>query len=234
MFLAAALAAGAAPAAAATVDQTSTRRFVTAALGYATSVIGSEGRSRAAADALVAHVTSTCPATLSSVPSNGTAAQQATGHTFVEAALLEVILAELAPDAAAGVRYGQRLKQLRWTSRTLRREVATFADEGLLAVSLSPPDLCREAAAAAPTGFATVPRDTARFLREAAPAFAESASAFDLLKLMKPYVAPGEASAVALLRRRQIKLDRFFTVLTADATERELRALFGPAGPTLF
>lgn len=201
-----ALAVAASPAVAAVrrADHLATSRFLPAATAYVKAEVAGAAQYAAALDTVTAHVNSTCPRTLAANPAS-TTAQQDVEYAFALAAGLETGLAALQTLAAPSTAYVHRLAGLRWSSPALNRAAAYFVRSREGALALTSPDLCAEVAAAAATGFATVPARTAAFIA-AAQRLAGPPSVGNLLTLMKPYLTPAEKTKATRLRRLENRL----------------------------
>jgi hypothetical protein len=118
--------------------------------------------------------------------------------------------------------------RLHWTRPALDRSVAASLRSGLATLALVPPDLCGDIAAAAASGFTTIPAETSAFVRAAdGSMLAPGPSAADLVGRMQRYIAAGDAAAVRRLHRLERRLDALFSKPVAAAYARLDRALTG-------
>jgi hypothetical protein len=224
----AALLGGAGPAGATSLDRRSTARFIAASVATLKAAVAGTGRSRSVVDALATRVVAQCPGSL---PAPG--GPESTAVARVRAALnkevgVELGLAELTPIRPAFVSFARRVGRLRWTVPAINRAVTASLRSGRLALSLVPPDLCGDIAAAAASGFTTLPAETYAFLRGADASLLRPGPAFTgLLALMKPFTGPAQAQAVRHLDRLQRRLDALLGGPSRAAYDRLERALTG-------
>ncbi|MGI8801004.1 MAG: hypothetical protein ACR2KV_02365 [Solirubrobacteraceae bacterium] len=215
------------PAQAKPSDRVSTKKFLADATVYLKAVVALRPQSEAAANALIAHVATTCPGVLAAAVSP-TAAQQATVSALAQEAGAELALALLAPRQAAAVALGDKLKLLHWSRAAIRRAIAAVIAKTGAAPTLNPPDLCAEATTAKAGGFTSVPPATAAFVGLIeAKSGTSSTSIRSLLKLMKPFITPAEKRAVARLKSLENRVSDAELAFEPDAITRMLTALTG-------
>lgn len=227
VLIAAAVLVFAAPASASSIDQRSTHRFIAASVAALSGAIAAHGRQQPAIDAVIGHLTTGCPGALPDA-SPGTTAQQGTRAALYEEAVVELSLAFVAPIRAVFPAFARRVAGLHWTRSALDRSVAASVRSGLGTLALVPPDVCGDIAAAAASGFTTIPAETAAFLRAAGRSvLATGPLATDLVGRMQRFIGPGDAAAVGRLHRLQRRLDELFSKPIAAAYARLDRALTG-------
>ena len=173
------------------LDTASTTKFVAASSQAVSAALAKQSQEKAAANALISHVQSTCPGAVPANLANGTEAQRHTWQVFSGEAVAEFALALTGPIRSAEERAVRGIAPLRWTSATVNKEVAAFVRQGRATLALHPPDICDQAKAAAASGFAVVPPATETFIKRysvAAPASAPTV--VDLADKMKPPADP--------------------------------------------
>ena len=208
------------------LDSSSTGKFVAASSGAVRAELASQGKEEAAVNALINHVQSVCPGAVPASLKTGTAAGQRAWQALSGEALAEVTLRVIDPIRPAEQRAIRAIAPLRWTSSTLNRQVAAFAQQGRAALALHPPDVCAQARAAAAAGFASVPPATTTFLahyRAALPASAPSV--IDLANRMKPLADPQARAAIGQLVSLEGRVSKAFGRFTFAAFGRMTGAL---------
>ena len=191
------------------LDTASTTKFVAASSQAVSAALAKQSQEKAAANALISHVQSTCPGAVPANLANGTEAQRHTWQAFSGEAVAEFALALTGPIRPAEQRAVRGIAPLRWTSATVNKEVAAFVRQGRATLALHPPDICDQAKAAAASGFAVVPPATATFIKRysvAAPASAPTV--VDLADKMKPLGPSGGQRDLATRRTRIPALTR--------------------------
>ena len=208
------------------LDSSSTGKFVAASSGAVRAELASQGKEEAAVNALINHVQSVCPGAVPASLKTGTAAGQRAWQALSGEDLAEVTLRLIDPIRPAEQRAIRAIAPLRWTSSTLNRQVAAFAQQGRAALALHPPDVCAQARAAAAAGFASVPPATTTFLahyRAALPASAPSV--IDLANRMKPLADPQARAAIGQLVSLEGRVSRALGHFTFSALGRLSAAL---------
>jgi hypothetical protein len=206
-------------------DISSTSKFVAASARVERVTLASLRQEQAAVNALISHVKSTCPGAVPASLRTGTAAQQRAWEALTGEAQAELTLALIDPVRPAEHRAIAAIAPLRWTSATLNRQIATFAQEGRAALALHPPDVCDQARAAAASGFAVVPPATTTFIRRYRAALPGSApTAVDLADKMKP-LDPQARAAIAKLASLEGRVSRALGHFTFAALDRMTSAL---------
>ena len=206
---------------AASLDSSSTSKFVAASSAAVRAELASQGKEEAAVNALISHVQSACPGAVPASLKTGTAAGQRAWQALSGEALAEVTLGLIDPIRSAEQRAIRAIAPLRWTSATLNRQVAAFVQQGRAALALHPPDVCAQARAAAASGFARVPPATTTFLahyRAALPASAPSV--VDLANSMKPSADSQARAAIGQLASLEGRVSKAFGRFTFAAFDR--------------
>jgi hypothetical protein len=209
----------------ASLDSSSTSKFVADSSGVERVTLASLSQEQAAVNALISHVQSTCPGAVPASLKTGTAAQQRAWEGLSGEALAELTLALIDPVRPADERAIAAIAPLRWTSTTLNGEVSAFVRQGRAALALHPPDLCAQAKAAASSGFAVVPPATTTFLRRYRAALPDSApTVVDLADKMKP-LDPRARAAISKLASLEGRVSRAVGHFTFAALGRLSGAL---------
>ena len=188
--------------------------------------LASLSQEQAAVNALISHVQSTCPGAVPASLKTGTAAQQRAWEALSGEALAELTLALIDPVRPAEQRAIAAIAPLRWTSATLNRQIAAFAQEGRAALALHPPDVCDQARTAAASGFAVVPPATTTFIRRYRAALPSSApTAVDLADKMKPLADAQGRVAIGQLASLEGRVSHALGHFTFSALDRLSSAL---------
>ncbi len=208
------------------LDSSSTSKFVAASSRLVRAALAKQGQLEAAANALIGHVQSTCPSAVPASLKTGTAAQQRAWEALSGEALAELTLALIDPVRPAEQRAIAAIAPLRWTSATLNRQIAAFAQEGRAALALHPPDVCDQARTAAASGFAVVPPATTTFIRRYRAALPSSApTAVDLADKMKPLADAQGRVAIGQLASLEGRVSHALGHFTFSALDRLSSAL---------
>lgn len=216
------------PASARASDQAQAKRFITAATTLTTAAIASHQRTQRAVDRLVAHVTATCPGALAMAPANGTPAQEQTKSAIDEEGLDALALATVSPYRQALEEFARQEKHLRWNSPTVKRAFARFGQGTDLELRLTPPDLCRDIAAAAASAFNSAPPEAIAFVAAVGAADGPSKpTVTGLANRVKPYVAAADRPAYTRLRKLLARETRLLTQAFTGAYTRLSDALAG-------
>lgn len=211
---------------ASSLDTASTTKFVAASSQVVSAALAKQSQEKAAANALISHVESTCPGAVPANLANGTEAQRHTWQAFSGEAVAEFALALTGPIRSAEQRAVRAIAPLRWTSATVNKEVAAFVQQGRATLALHPPDICAQARASAASGFAVVPPATATFIKRYSLAAPGSApTVVDLAKKMKPLVDSQTATAIAQLAGLESRLSRDLSRFTFSGIGKLGRAL---------
>jgi hypothetical protein len=224
------IAATAAVASSDAVDISSTRAFIVAATRLESVAVSKHKSEEASANALIRHISSACPRSLSSGTRNGSVAQQATWTAFTTEARYELVLAQLDVLRPAYLRLIRDLKPLRWTDSALNRQIGAIVSQSRDALNLRPPDLCSETRTAAGSNFSVIPMRTVRFLRRARialPSAGTQPTFTDLVGRMKRYTTPDEAATIRRLRRLEHRYAQLNSSFGSDAYLRIVKALSG-------
>ncbi len=208
------------------LDSSSTSKFVAASSRVERVTLANLSREQAAVNALISHVQSTCPGAVPASLKTGTAAQQRAWEALSGEALAELTLALIDPVRPAEQRAIAAIAPLRWTSATLNRQIAAFAQEGRAALALHPPDVCDQARTAAASGFAVVPPATTTFIRRYRAALPSSApTAVDLADKMKPLADAQGRVAIGQLASLEGRVSHALGHFTFSALDRLSSAL---------
>jgi hypothetical protein len=222
--------ASAATAAATSQDAASTRAFIKSETSFVTAFVTRHASEEAVADALVNHISVSCPGALAADPQDGDRAQQHTYGGFQMEASAELALAEFAPLRTAAARSIREDERLRWSDPAIDRAIAGEVRRARVTLALKPPDLCAEAKASAATRFTKLPSASTRFLKVAAIAFGGNFSAVDLVRLMRGYAPKDVNVAIKRLTDLQDRADRLNSKFVSKVYPRMTLALFGTAG----
>jgi hypothetical protein len=213
------------------LDSASTGTFVSGAIRVERAALATEAREKAAVDAVIGRVQTSCPDAVPANLATGSQAQRGTLRALQDAAAEELILAVLRPDRSVLRLDIAQTAPLRWTSADLKRRVAAYVRNGRGLLGLHAPDLCAQARAAAQTGFRVIPPRTKAFVaRSQALAPASASTAAGLAQRMKPLATPDELAAIKRLSRLQAKFDGSFGGFVFRAFGRLERALSGESG----
>jgi hypothetical protein len=209
------------------LDSSSTSKFVAASSRVDRLVLARASQEQASVNAFVTHIQSACPGIVPASIKTGTAAQQRAWRALSSEALGEFGLALIDPVRAAEKRALRAIAPLRWTSATVNRQVAAYAQELRATLALHPPDICAQAKAMASTGFAAIPPATTTFLRRARAATPDSAlSAMELADKMKPLADPPARAAIGQLASLEGRVNRAIKHFVLPALGRLERVLF--------
>lgn len=209
-------------------DVVSTKQFVAAAHRFLVVAVQRHAGEEASADALIKHISNTCPRSLPGSTRTGSAAQQATWTALTGTAWFELALAEFDPVRRAIQRELGALQSLRWTIPALNRATRRYVHAGRALLALPRPDLCAETKAASASQFTVVPPKIARFVQAANASGASSQpSLSDLAASMKQFVTRQDAAKVADLHRLDNRLDQLSSAFGLDAFVGIVKALSG-------
>jgi hypothetical protein len=194
------------------------------------AAVNKHNTEEASANALIRHISSACPRSLSSGTRNGSAAQQATWTALTAEASYELVRAELNAVRPAYVRLIRDLQPLRWTDPALNRQIGAIVRQSRDALNLRPPDLCSETRAAASSNFSLIPMRTARFLRSARIALPDTGTRptfSSLVRRMKRYTTRDEAPTIRRLGRLEHRYGQLNSSFGSNARLRMIKALSG-------
>lgn len=227
MLVGAVLAMSAAPASAESVDRASSTAFIADVITLDATLIIHHTERRAAANAFVNRIATTCPDALANVPRNETAAQARTVATLYSESEFELGLADLDAGRAPGMAFVRELGQLRWSSPRISRAVAAGRDELVELFALEPPDFCADVSASAADTFASVPSDTARFLKSFEATQKAQGEAAQIPKMIRPFMADDQLKSLTRMKKLEAREEAVSNADINPAQKRLERILSG-------
>jgi hypothetical protein len=155
----------------------------------------------AAIDGEAAGIKRECPSALVNAPHGKQL------NELAEEMSAAVLFSGAAPDQKAILLFARRIAGLRWSSRRITRLVEELASEERVIAGLVVPDVCADIKAWVASGYRTLPRDTAGFLKQTdrigkgVGAKKEESVEEAVLRLLKPYESSHDRRLVRHIER---------------------------------
>lgn len=183
-------------AAIATQDVVATSTFLTAATRFYRADLGLFGRERAAQNAFITHIRTTCPHAIPGSLKTGTARQQAVWFAFSLEAVFELGMTGFDAAKPAVRPFDMDLSRLRWTDPALNRSVRTVTLQFSGLLSVRSPDLCDQASQARTSDFSGLPPASRHFLNTIPVTTTPGGDGLlSLARKMRPYVTRADSGA---------------------------------------
>ena len=228
MLVGAVLAMSAAPASAESVDRASSTAFIADVITLDRTLIIHHTERRAAANAFVNRIASTCPDVLANVLRNETAAQASTVATLYYESEFELGLAYLDAGRAPVMAFVRELGQLRWSRPKIARAVAAGREELLELFALEPPDFCADVSASVASKFASVPSDASRFLEAFKATQKAQGKAAQVPNMIRPFLTGNQLKSLTRLKKLEAREE---VVSNADINpaQKRLERILSPS-----
>jgi len=180
-------------------NDTATRTYFHADLGYLRAVYDNASASAAAIEARGQQIATECPGSLTYAPRD--AAFEALGEE-ISTTLIDV---GVAPVRSATLRFAHSIAHLSWTRRMLTHLVHRQAAEESAIATLTLPDVCPQIAAWKASAYATLPKSTTEFTARLQAIESSSASEEDreatILRMLKPYETRAQRKTAKTIER---------------------------------
>jgi hypothetical protein len=200
------LTAGAAPALAASSDDSSTRSYIQANYSLVQYAAVRLGTAEALLQGVLNKVRADCPAAAGGSPQNPESTMLS--YEIIGAMVIATYHAAL-PEITAFIRVAARSQ---WSNRALTRTVRSYAANLRTLSRLAPPDLCRDIRAWTASGYKTLSPRTVEFDRLFIPAWVA-------IGLLPPQLRPFERSDERGLLQRSGQLEEKLGNFEAEAVE---------------